>query len=146
MYASRGSVDQRRFVAALFRVLKDKRSERNFRDCDFGKRSAKDHGLMCGSDPSSFGVRRPVGAFARGGLTPLLPAKPRQVAADQSGDRSPHSKGRRLPYQVTPRLEKDYIKLPHARNYSALPLNIVCLATYFKGGDFIRECKRLGHT
>lgn len=24
------------------------------------------------------------------------------------------------------------------------PLNIVCLATYFKGGDFIRECKRLG--
>ena len=26
----------------------------------------------------------------------------------------------------------------------AHPLNIVCLATYFKGGDFIRECKRLG--
>lgn len=26
----------------------------------------------------------------------------------------------------------------------ACPLNIVCLATYFKGGDFIRECKRLG--
>ncbi len=26
------------------------------------------------------------------------------------------------------------------------PLNIVCLATYFKGGDFMRECKRLGHT
>jgi biotin carboxylase len=25
------------------------------------------------------------------------------------------------------------------------PLNIICLATYFKGGDFIRECKRLGH-
>ncbi|MGH9873638.1 MAG: ATP-grasp domain-containing protein [Pyrinomonadaceae bacterium] len=24
------------------------------------------------------------------------------------------------------------------------PINIVCLATYFKGGDFIRECKRLG--
>jgi biotin carboxylase len=24
------------------------------------------------------------------------------------------------------------------------PLNIVCLATYFKGGDFIRECKSLG--
>jgi biotin carboxylase len=24
------------------------------------------------------------------------------------------------------------------------PLNVVCLATYFKGGDFIRECKRLG--
>jgi hypothetical protein len=24
------------------------------------------------------------------------------------------------------------------------PLNLVCLATYFKGGDFIRECKRLG--
>lgn len=26
----------------------------------------------------------------------------------------------------------------------ARPLNIICLATYFKGGDFIRECKRLG--
>ena len=26
----------------------------------------------------------------------------------------------------------------------ARPLNIVCLATYFKGGDFIRECKLLG--
>lgn len=26
----------------------------------------------------------------------------------------------------------------------ARPLNIVCLATYFKGGDFIRECKRQG--
>ncbi|MGI8838113.1 MAG: hypothetical protein ACR2H4_15955 [Pyrinomonadaceae bacterium] len=24
------------------------------------------------------------------------------------------------------------------------PLSIICLATYFKGGDFIRECKRLG--
>jgi biotin carboxylase len=24
------------------------------------------------------------------------------------------------------------------------PLTILCLATYFKGGDFIRECKRLG--
>lgn len=24
------------------------------------------------------------------------------------------------------------------------PLNIICLATYFKGGDFIRECKALG--
>ncbi len=24
------------------------------------------------------------------------------------------------------------------------PPNIICLATYFKGGDFIRECKRLG--
>jgi biotin carboxylase len=24
------------------------------------------------------------------------------------------------------------------------PLNIICLATYFKGGDFIRECTRLG--
>jgi biotin carboxylase len=24
------------------------------------------------------------------------------------------------------------------------PLNIICLATYFKGGDFIRECKRRG--
>jgi len=57
----------------------------------------------------------------------------------------------RLPYQVTPLLEKDYIrptaahiqsagkKMPEAR-----PLNIICLATYFKGGDFIRECKRLG--
>jgi biotin carboxylase len=27
---------------------------------------------------------------------------------------------------------------------TANPINIVCLATYFKGGDFIRECKRLG--
>ena len=27
---------------------------------------------------------------------------------------------------------------------SSRPLNIICLATYFKGGDFIRECKRLG--
>jgi hypothetical protein len=27
---------------------------------------------------------------------------------------------------------------------SETPLNIVCLATYFKGGDFLRECKRLG--
>jgi biotin carboxylase len=25
------------------------------------------------------------------------------------------------------------------------PLNIICLATFFKGGDFIRECKRLGN-
>jgi biotin carboxylase len=24
------------------------------------------------------------------------------------------------------------------------PLNVICLATYFKGGDFIRECKRQG--
>jgi biotin carboxylase len=24
------------------------------------------------------------------------------------------------------------------------PLNVICLATYFKGADFIRECKRLG--
>src|SRR6185295_17229323 len=24
------------------------------------------------------------------------------------------------------------------------PLNVICLATYFKGGDFIRECKSLG--
>ena len=24
------------------------------------------------------------------------------------------------------------------------PLNIICLATYFKGGDFIRECKAHG--
>lgn len=27
---------------------------------------------------------------------------------------------------------------------TAKPLNIICLATFFKGGDFIRECKRLG--
>ncbi len=27
---------------------------------------------------------------------------------------------------------------------AARPLNIICLATYFKGGDFIRECKRQG--
>jgi biotin carboxylase len=26
---------------------------------------------------------------------------------------------------------------------SQAPLNIICLASYFKGGDFIRECKRL---
>lgn len=26
----------------------------------------------------------------------------------------------------------------------ARPLTVICLATYFKGGDFIRECKRLG--
>jgi hypothetical protein len=24
------------------------------------------------------------------------------------------------------------------------PLNVICLATYFKGGDFIRECKQRG--
>ena len=24
------------------------------------------------------------------------------------------------------------------------PLNVICLASYFKGGDFMRECKRLG--
>jgi biotin carboxylase len=28
---------------------------------------------------------------------------------------------------------------------NARPLNIVCLATYFKGADFIRECKALGN-
>ena len=27
----------------------------------------------------------------------------------------------------------------------ANPLNIVCLATYFKGADFIRECKSRGN-
>jgi biotin carboxylase len=27
---------------------------------------------------------------------------------------------------------------------AARPLNVICLATYFKGGDFIRECKRQG--
>ena len=31
--------------------------------------------------------------------------------------------------------------MPHPLNR---PLNIVCLATYFKGADFIRECKALG--
>jgi len=30
--------------------------------------------------------------------------------------------------------------MPQSQN----PLNIICLASYFKGGDFIRECKRLG--
>ncbi|HEY3037846.1 MAG TPA: ATP-grasp domain-containing protein [Pyrinomonadaceae bacterium] len=30
------------------------------------------------------------------------------------------------------------------RQTETSPLNVVCLATYFKGGDFIRECKRLG--
>ena len=24
------------------------------------------------------------------------------------------------------------------------PLNVICIASYFKGGDFMRECKRLG--
>ena len=28
---------------------------------------------------------------------------------------------------------------------AATPLNIICLATYFKGADFIRECKSAGH-
>ena len=27
---------------------------------------------------------------------------------------------------------------------SSRPLNVICLATYFKGGDFIRECKQRG--
>lgn len=31
--------------------------------------------------------------------------------------------------------------MPHS---PGSPLNIICLATYFKGVDFIRECKRLG--
>ena len=31
--------------------------------------------------------------------------------------------------------------MPHSET---APLNIICLATYFKGVDFIRECKRLG--
>jgi hypothetical protein len=30
------------------------------------------------------------------------------------------------------------------RNEMRHPLNIVCLATYFKGADFIRECKEHG--
>jgi len=32
----------------------------------------------------------------------------------------------------------------HMPENEARPLNVICLATYFKGGDFIRECKRLG--
>jgi hypothetical protein len=32
--------------------------------------------------------------------------------------------------------------MPHAENR---PLNIVCLATYFKGADFMRECRQHGH-
>src|SRR6185437_14744091 len=36
-----------------------------------------------------FGVRRPVGALAAGDPSPAVS---RQVATDQSGDRSPHSK------------------------------------------------------
>ncbi len=47
--------------------------------------------------PARFGVRRPVAAFARGGLTPLIYAVLlstglRQVAAGESADRSAHSK------------------------------------------------------
>lgn len=30
-------------------------------------------------------------------------------------------------------------------DHPANPLNIICLATYFKGADFIRECKSRGH-
>jgi biotin carboxylase len=33
------------------------------------------------------------------------------------------------------------VNMPETENR---PLNVICLATYFKGGDFIRECKRLG--
>ena len=36
----------------------------------------------------AFGVRRPVGALAAGDSSP---AASRQVATDESGDRSPHS-------------------------------------------------------
>ena len=36
-----------------------------------------------------FGVRRPVGALVAGDLSPAVS---RQVATDESGDRSPHSK------------------------------------------------------
>ena len=32
--------------------------------------------------------------------------------------------------------------LPSSMN--SRPLNVICLASYFKGGDFLRECKRLG--
>jgi biotin carboxylase len=51
---------------------------------------------------------------------------------------------------VTPFQEKDYIKPAwraghQSKHMSEIrPPTIVCLATYFKGGDFIRECKRLG--
>src|SRR4030095_12820006 len=38
---------------------------------------------------AAFGVRRPVGAFVAGDMSP---AASRQVATDESGDRSPHSK------------------------------------------------------
>ncbi len=47
---------------------------------------------------SCFGVRRPVAAFIRGGLTPRLQRNDfeqtasRQVATNQSADRSAHSK------------------------------------------------------
>lgn len=46
--------------------------------------------------------------------------------------------------------EKDYISRVQATGRQSKhmpevhPPTIVCLATYFKGGDFIRECKRLG--
>jgi hypothetical protein len=40
---------------------------------------------------SGFGVRRPVGALVAGDLSA---AASRQVATDESGDRSPHSKRR----------------------------------------------------
>src|SRR6185437_11381009 len=50
---------------------------------------------------ANFGVRRPVAALVCGGLTPrLLPdgssinARSRQVATDQSADRSAHSRSR----------------------------------------------------
>ena len=31
--------------------------------------------------------------------------------------------------------------MPETENH---PLNLICLATYFKGADFIRECKAHG--
>src|SRR2546426_6295149 len=35
------------------------------------------------------------------------------------------------------------VAIKHMSETKAHPLNVICLATYFKGGDFIRECKRL---
>src|SRR5512134_2232532 len=35
--------------------------------------------------------------------------------------------------------------MPDQGQQNSKPLNIVCLATYFKGVDFIRECKSRGH-
>ena len=61
----------------------------------------------------------------------------------------------RIPYQVTAYLQKVYSRwksrVPITSSEAgpvpepqSRPLNILCLATYFKGGDFLRECKAQG--